>query len=299
MSRLAVLAFCIAAFASSAAHAGSTSYQGLWWNPDQSGWGLNIAHQGDVLFVTWFTYDHDGNGMWLVMPSAQLDPSMDGMDDMMDMYGMGMGMGGSWMPTYHGNLYRTTGPAFDATSFDASKVKSTQVGTAQLQFFDGNFGSFTYTIGASSTTVNIVRDEFGPMPDCSLGAMAAVTPNFTDLWWRAGGKESGWGINLMQEGGTIFGTWFTYDANGHGEWLVVPAASQTAAMTWTGTLYRPRGPAFDGPWDFSRVSTTPVGTATFTFADASNGTFSATIDGASISKPISRMVYGSPTTVCR
>jgi hypothetical protein len=217
----------------------------------------------------------------------------------MDMYGMGMGMGGSSMPTYHGNLYRTTGPAFDAASFDATKVKSTQVGTAQLEFFDGNNGSFTYTIGSSSTTVNITRDAFGPMPECSLGAASAAAPNFTDLWWRDGGTESGWGVNVMQEGDTVFGTWFTYDANGNGEWLVLPSASKTAAMTWSGTLYRTHGPAFDKAWDATKVSTTPVGTATFAFTGASSGTFSATVDGVSISKPISRMVYGSPTTVCR
>jgi len=299
MSRLAVLAFCLAAFASTAARSSSVSYQGLWWNPDQSGWGMNIAHQGDTLFATWFTYDENGNGMWLVMPSAQLDPSSMDMDDMMMMYGMGMGMGGSSMPTYHGNLYRTTGPAFSTTSFDMSKVQATQVGTAQLQFFDGNYGAFTYTVGGNSTTVNITRDVFGPMPECSLGGTPAANPNFTDLWWRAGGTESGWGVNVMQEGDVVFGTWFTYDAKGQGEWLVIPGATRTAPMTWTGTLYRTHGPAFDGTWDASKVGSTAVGTATFAFTDASSGTFSATVDGASISKPISRMVYANPATVCR
>lgn len=298
MKRLAVLAFCLAAFASTAARSSSVSYQGLWWNPDQSGWGMNIAHQGDTLFATWFTYDKNGNGMWLVMPSAQLDPTSMDMGDMMMMYGMGMD-GGSSMPTYHGNLYRTTGPALGTTPFDTTQVHATQVGTAQLQFFDDNYGAFTYTVGGSSTTVNITRDVFGPMPDCSLGGTPAATPNFTDLWWRAGGTESGWGVNLEQQGDTVFGTWFTYDANGQGQWLVMPGASRTGAMAWTGTLYRTHGPAFDGAWDASKVSSTVVGTATFAFTDASHGTFSATVDGVSISKPVSRMVYASPATVCK
>ena len=25
--------------------------------PAESGWGINFAHQGDVVFATWFTYD--------------------------------------------------------------------------------------------------------------------------------------------------------------------------------------------------------------------------------------------------
>ncbi len=40
------------------------SYQGLWWNAQESGWGLNFAHQGDVIFVTWFTYGADNTAQW-------------------------------------------------------------------------------------------------------------------------------------------------------------------------------------------------------------------------------------------
>jgi len=308
MKRLAVLALCLAAFASTAARSSSPSYQGLWWNPTQSGWGVNIVHQGDTFFATWFTYDDNGNGMWLVMPSLQLDSSSMDSGYMMDMdmgmdMGMGMGMGdmgGSPLPTYDGSVYRTTGPAFSTAPFDTTKVKATQVGMAQFQFYDDNNGAFTYTIGGgSSQTVYITREVFGPMPDCSLGGTPAATPNFTDLWWRSGGTESGWGVNVVQEGDEVFATLFAYDANGQGEWLVMPGASQTAATTWTGTLYRTNGPAFDAAWDASKVASRVAGTATFAFTDASNGTFSATIDGVSISKPISREVFGSPTTVCR
>ena len=42
----------------------AANYQGLWWNSpagSESGWGINITHQGDTLFVTWFTYDSGGN----------------------------------------------------------------------------------------------------------------------------------------------------------------------------------------------------------------------------------------------
>ena len=35
---------------------------GLWWDlaDAESGWGINIAHQGDIIFVTWYTYDASG-----------------------------------------------------------------------------------------------------------------------------------------------------------------------------------------------------------------------------------------------
>ena len=38
----------------------SLNFQGLWWNApagSESGWGINFAHQGDVIFATWFTHD--------------------------------------------------------------------------------------------------------------------------------------------------------------------------------------------------------------------------------------------------
>ncbi|HET7260338.1 MAG TPA: S8 family peptidase, partial [Casimicrobiaceae bacterium] len=44
------------------------NYQGLWWaSPagSESGWGLNVAHQGNVIFATWFTYDASGKALWL------------------------------------------------------------------------------------------------------------------------------------------------------------------------------------------------------------------------------------------
>ncbi len=42
------------------------NYGGLWWKSppgSESGWGMNLAHQGDDIFTTWFTYDGTGNGL--------------------------------------------------------------------------------------------------------------------------------------------------------------------------------------------------------------------------------------------
>ncbi len=111
--------------------------------------------------------------------------------------------------------------------------------------------------------------------------------------------ESGWGVNLQQQGNIVFATWFTYDANGRGQWLVMTDGESTGSMTWTGALYRTVGPALGTAWDGNKVKLTPVGQATFAFSDASNGMFTATVDGMTISKPITRQVYQTPPTVCR
>src|SRR5215468_5387922 len=48
--------------------AAATNYQDLWWaSPagSEQGWGVNLTHQGDTIFATWFTYDANGTPMWL------------------------------------------------------------------------------------------------------------------------------------------------------------------------------------------------------------------------------------------
>ena len=57
---------------------------------------------------------------------------------------------------------------------------------------------------------------FGALPTCVWGGLADLTlaTNYTDMWWAAGGVESGWGINFAHEGDTLFATWFTYDSTG-------------------------------------------------------------------------------------
>ena len=45
----------------------STNYQDLWWvaTGTESGWGINFAHQGTLLFATWYTYGPNNQPMWL------------------------------------------------------------------------------------------------------------------------------------------------------------------------------------------------------------------------------------------
>src|SRR4029077_19170889 len=48
-----------------------TNHTALWWNAAESGWGINVNHQGNIVFATLFTYDDSGAPLWLVMPSGQ------------------------------------------------------------------------------------------------------------------------------------------------------------------------------------------------------------------------------------
>ena len=126
-----------------ASRSGSTQYQDLWWNAAESGWGINVTHQDNTLFATLFTYDSNGRDLWLVMSN-----------------GARQGDG-----SYTGELYRTTGPAFNATPFTGVVAQS--VGTMRLRFTDGNNGTLTYTFNGTTVTKSIQRQVFStPVSTC-------------------------------------------------------------------------------------------------------------------------------------
>lgn len=264
------------------ASAANPNYQGLWWaSPpgSESGWGINFAHQGDIIFATWFTYDAAGKAWWLSMTASKTGAS-----------------------TYAGDLLTTHGPAFSATPFDPNAVTHATVGHGTLTFTDLNTAQFSYTVNGIAQVKTLTRELFGTAPVCAFGAQPnlALATNYQDLWWAApAGIESGWGINLTEQSNEIFGTWFTYDTDGSPLWLSV-LATNTAPGVYSGSLIRTHGPAFSAvPFDPAQVTATPAGTATFTFQDGAHATFAYTVNGVSQAKAITREVFVSPGTYCQ
>ena len=123
----------------------TSNYQDLWWAApagSQAGWGINLTHEGDIIFVTWFTYDTDRTPMWLVATLSK-----------------------SGRTTYTGDLIRLThGPAFNAVPFPPigkpGGATGTTVGTASISFFDGNSAEFDYTVNGESQSRDITREVF-------------------------------------------------------------------------------------------------------------------------------------------
>jgi CotH protein len=265
-----------------AANASAPNYQGLWWNApaeSESGWGISFAHQGDAIFAAWFTYDAAGNGLWLVMVANRTGES-----------------------TYAGDVLETSGPRFGTVLFDPARVSRQVVGAGSLTFRDADNGIFSFDVKGVQRTKLITRQVFGPVPTCSYEPVPelANADNYTDLWWAAGGHESGWGIDLAHEGDAIFATWATYDASGAPRWLVV-TAPRVAAGVYSGKLIRATGPSFGTqPFDSARIAFAEVGIATFTFAHGNAATFAYTLDGLSGTKAITRQIFAPPAgTRCR
>jgi len=265
--------------------AAAPNYQGQWWNApagSEAGWGINFAHQGDVIFATWFTHDANGNAWYMSMTAVET------------------GAG-----TFAGTLYQTTGPRLDANSFDPNQVQRIEVGNGTLAFSDGNNGTFDYTVNGISQTKPITRQVFGPVPTCTWAGLAnpALATNYQDLWWAVGGVESGWGINFAHQGDVIFATWFTYDFNG----AALPLSATLTKVgpgVYSGTLLKTAGPPFSSvPFDSSAVTRAEVGTATVTFSNGDAATFSYQVSlggqSASGTRAIERQVFRAPGTVCQ
>jgi hypothetical protein len=115
------------------------NYQDWWWNDQQAGQGINIGQQNDILFVSWFTYDETGAGMWLTMTAALV----------------GNVATGNWI--------RTTGPKL-GTTFDPTAVTLTTVGTGTLTFTSLHAASLAWTVNAKSGTLPLTRTTWAATP---------------------------------------------------------------------------------------------------------------------------------------
>ena len=266
-------------FTVTASGAGIPNYTDLWWSPAEPGWGMNLNHQGDTIFATWFTYDADGAGQWLVMSSGARQP--DG--------------------SFAGTLYRATGVPFSQIDgAPAASLPLPVVGSATVRFADAERATFTYTLNGVSQAKSLQRQRFGAAPACmqTRGPRTHAT-NYQDLWWNP--AESGWGVNLTHQGDTIFATWFTYGAGGRGMWLVASDVRRQATGEFRGRLYRTAGIAFDRIAGAPAIVGTPtdVGELALDFTDGEHGRFAYTLDGVTQSRSIERQVFAASTPLCR
>jgi hypothetical protein len=235
---------------------------GLWWNPVESGWGIDFTQRRNVIFAAWYTYDAFGNPKWYVASNCAMP-------------GAGVTSG-----TCSGALYEVNGPTFFGGAFDPNAVNVVTAGTLSVNFTDASSASMTYTVESQTRTVTIARQVF------ASGAAPGV--DYTDLWWNPG--ESGWGMAITQQASVMFLAWYVYDSSGKPVWYVASNCAVSGSGC-SGTLYRTTGPAFGPTFDASNVQLFTVGSVTLTFGDADHGTLSYSVDGVSGTKSITRQLF--------
>jgi hypothetical protein len=110
----------------------------LWWNPSESGWGLNLAQQDDTVFATMFVYGPDGKPRWF---SAS---------DMKGSYASALGVG------FRGRLFETVGPTQPGV-FNSADVQRRDVGQVAFQTRGDNLADLTYTVNGVTVKKQVQR----------------------------------------------------------------------------------------------------------------------------------------------
>jgi YVTN family beta-propeller protein len=245
---------------------------GLWWNPNESGWGIHLTLRRNTIFAAWFTYDPIGVPRWYVASNCSISPPLPCPECVERAF-------------CSGEIYEVNGPRFFRDPFDPRAVQTTQVGILQLEFGDRNNAKMSYVLGNQTRTQQIQRQVFRP------GTPLAV--DYTDLWWNP--SESGWGLGITQQSDVMFLTWFVYEDTGRPIWYVASnCAVKGGGNGCTGRLYRvagPPGPIFTGTFDRSKVHAEDVGGIDVTFTDSNNGVITYTVNGVPGSKAVTRQLF--------
>ncbi|HEX4782665.1 MAG TPA: cytochrome c [Usitatibacter sp.] len=184
--------------------------------------------------------------------------------------------------TCHGPAPGVGGPEFTASN-PALITTALQIVTQMRPFASQISSSDTQDIAAYIASV-----QGGGGGNGGGGTDGMPLFDYSDLWWNPG--ESGWGLNIVQHpSGNIFAVMYTYDAPDRPMWYVMPGGTWSASTVFTGALYRVTGsPA---SLAFKGGDVVQVGTATFSFSDASNGLLTYTVDGVQVSKPIQKQPF--------
>jgi hypothetical protein len=119
-----------------------TDASDLWWNPAESGWGVNIIEQSNILFATFFVYSADGRAHWYVAsdmtcPNTPTDAQM----------------------ICAGTLYETTGPVV-GPGFNPAAVTRRAVGDAKFFYSRSSGGQFDYTIDGVTVSKAVQRQTW-------------------------------------------------------------------------------------------------------------------------------------------
>jgi len=124
--------------------AAAGQYSDLWYDPQESGWGVNVVQQLETAFVTLFVYGPDGKPTWYVASDARVIAYQSG--------------GGR--PIFAGTLYRTEG-SYHGGAFDPARFKIVPVGTISLQALDFDRMRVFYTVeGAPEVVKEVVRQTW-------------------------------------------------------------------------------------------------------------------------------------------
>src|ERR1700752_2302126 len=138
------------------------TYTDLWWNPQESGWGMNVVQQLETTFVTLFVYGPDGKPTWDSASDAPL-----------------VAIGRATLPIVGGELYKTTGP-FHGGPFDPGQVTRTFVGMLSIQALSNERLRVQYEAEGGTVVKEVVRATFtSPLDGGAFPGRGRLRPALT------------------------------------------------------------------------------------------------------------------------
>jgi hypothetical protein len=111
----------------------------LWWNAAEPGWGVNVTHQNDILFLTFFVYSASRNPVWYSASEVRYEGTNNG------------------VMVFQGALYETHGPWYADNFYDAASVTYKQVGTVMFRMTSVGTATLVYTADGRTISKELTR----------------------------------------------------------------------------------------------------------------------------------------------
>jgi hypothetical protein len=116
-----------------------TDYTDTWWTPSEPGWGINLTHQANAVFGTFYVYGQDGKSIWF---TAQM--TRDGTGE-----------------RFTGSLYRINGTWYGAPTWNGYQIAP--AGTATFTATSSTSGTLVYSVDSVNVTKTIERITLAPL----------------------------------------------------------------------------------------------------------------------------------------
>jgi hypothetical protein len=150
---------------------------------------------------------------------------------------------------------------------------------------EGMVGSF-HGLGVTSPWGRVAAARDGTLGNTRTGWR-------NDLWFPP--DESGWGVNILEQGDTIFATLFVYDAQGRPRWYSASNLQRVSGDAYVGQLVESTGPYFGTSFNPAAVTRRVVGTMSFTVQPDGTAQLTYGVDGVGVSKVVQRYAFRKNT----
>jgi len=261
----------------------NSQISGTWFNSQRSGEGflLDYLPSGDVV-AFWFTFDQDGNQMWLV--------------------GQGRPNGGMLVID---DLQITSGGRF-GDSFNANDVQRQTWGSVSFDFSSCNGAVVDYSsdIGFGSGQISLSQLSGISGVDCDTSTPAAKVDlgnGASGAYFNAMRDGEGFQVQVANQGNTEVAVvyWFTYDDQGNQAWFVGLGDLGDESIGIT-RLLRPVGASFGSAFNSEDIVLIESGALDLNFSncDDLNVNFQSVLSGFESIMLAETRLYQTAGTSC-